>query len=125
AATAAFLILVILGPLVMFTPKLAAAMRAGSAEYGLLASQFVFCFQEKWIRRGEHEASELLSNDDIRSLSELSNVYTNVRQMHPVPFWTNDILRLAAAVAVPLLPLSLTILSPADLLKFLVKIILH
>jgi hypothetical protein len=125
AGTAAFLILVILGPLVMFTPKLAAAMRKGSAEYGMLASQFVFCFEEKWIRRTEHETRELLSNDDIRSLSELSNVYTNVRQMRPVPFWTNDIVRLAVAVAAPLLPLSLTILSPADLLKFLVKMVFH
>ena len=125
AGTAAFLILVILGPLVMFTPKLAIAMRKGSAEYGTLASQFVFCFQEKWLRKGEHEANELLNNDDIRSLSELDNVYTNVRQMRPFPFWTNDIVRLAVAVAVPLLPLSLTILSPAELLKFVLKMVFH
>ena len=72
AGTAAFLIVVILGTLVMFTPKLATAMRKGTAEYGLLASQFVFCFQEKWMQKSEHEAKELLCNDDIRSLSELT-----------------------------------------------------
>ena len=125
AGTAAFLIVVILGPLVMFTPKLATAMRKGTAEYGLLASQFVFCFQEKWMQKSEHVADELLCNDDIRSLSELSNVFTNVRQMRPFPFWTNDIIRLAVAVAVPLLPLSLTILSPAELLKFVIKMVFH
>ena len=125
AVTAAFLIVIILGPLVMFTPKLAAAMRAGSREYGMLASRFVFSFEEKWMQQTEHETSELLSNDDIRSLSELSNVYTNVRQMRVVPFWTNDIIRLAVSVAVPLLPLALTILSPAELLKFLVKMVFH
>jgi hypothetical protein len=123
--TAAFLILAVLGPLVMFTPQLAAALRKSSAEYGVLASRLVFCFEEKWMRETNHQTSELLSNDDIRSLSELSNVYTNVRQMRLIPFWTNDIVRLAVSIAAPLLPLSLTVLSPAELLKFLIKMIFH
>jgi hypothetical protein len=123
--TAGFLILAVLAPLVMFTPQLAFAMRKGSREYGMLSSRFVACFEEKWMRHSDQEASELLKNDDIRSLSELSNVYSNVRQMHLVPFWTNDIVRLAVAVAVPLLPLSLTVLSPAQLLKFLIKVFFH
>jgi hypothetical protein len=123
--TAAFMVLVILGPLVMFTPQLAAALRKSSAEYGVLASRLVFCFEDKWVRETEHEASELLSNEDLRSLSELSNVYTNVRQMRLIPFWTNDIVRLSICVAAPLLPLSLTILSPAELLRFLIKLIFH
>jgi hypothetical protein len=123
--TTAVLVLVMLGPLVMFTPQLAAAFRKSSAEYGVLASRLVFCFEEKWVQGSEHESSELLRNEDLRSLSELSNVYTNVRQMHLVPFWTNDIVRLSVSVAAPLLPLSLTILSPAELLRFLIKLIFH
>jgi len=125
AGTAAFLIVVILGPLVMFTPQLATALRKGSGEYGVLASRFVFCFEEKWMGDAEHEPGELLTDNDIRSLSELSNVYTNVRQMRLIPFWTNDIIRLAVSVAVPLLPLSLTVFSPEELLKFLVKMVFH
>ena len=125
AGTAAFLIVVILGPLVMFTPQLATALRKGSGEYGVLASRFVFCFEEKWMGDAEHEPGELLTDNDIRSLSELSNVYTNVRQMRLIPFWTNDIIRLALSVAVPLLPLSLTVFSPEELLKFLVKMVFH
>ena len=87
-----------------------------------MASRFIACFEEKWMRKDEHEAEDLLRNEDVRSLSELSNVYANVRQMHPFPFWTNDIIRLAVAVAAPLLPLALTVFSPAELLKFLLKI---
>lgn len=120
--TALFLVAIILGPLLMFTPQLTAALRKSSAEYGLMASRFITCFEQKWMRKDEHEAEDLLRNEDVRSLSELSNVYTNVRQMHPFPFWTNDIIRLAVVVAVPLLPLALTVLSPAELLKFLLKI---
>jgi hypothetical protein len=122
-ATVVFLVVIILGPLLMFTPQLASTLRKSSAEYGLMASRFVSCFEEKWMRHGEYEPEELLKNEDVRSLAEMSNVYTNVRQMRLVPFWTNDIIRLAVAVAIPLVPLSLTILSPAELFKFLLKIV--
>ena len=121
--TVVFLVVIILGPLLMFTPQLGAVLRRSSAEYGLLASRFVFFFEEKWMGHGDYEPEELLRNEDVRSLAEMSNVYTDVRLMRLVPFWTNDIIRLAAAVAIPLLPLSLTILSPAELLKFLLKIV--
>jgi hypothetical protein len=120
--TVALLVVIILGPLVMFMPQLTHALRKSSAEYGLMASRFVSCFEEKWMRNGEYDAGELLRNEDVRSLAELSDVYANVRQMHPVPFWTNDIIRLAIAVAAPLVPLSLTVLSPAELLKFVLKL---
>ena len=120
--TVVFLVVIILGPLLMFTPQLAATLRRSSAEYGLMASRFVLCFEEKWIRKGDYEPEELLRNEDVRSLAEMSNVYTNVRQMRPIPFWTNDIIRLVVAATVPLLPLSLTVLSPAELLKFVLKI---
>ncbi|MGC2616253.1 MAG: hypothetical protein WA354_19630, partial [Terracidiphilus sp.] len=110
---------------VMFMPQLAAALRKSSAEYGVLASRLVFCFEEKWVKEAKSQTNELLSNEDLRSLSELSNVYTNVRQMRLVPFWTNDIVRLAVSVAAPLLPLALTILSPMELLRFVIKMVFH
>jgi hypothetical protein len=122
-ATVVFLVVLILGPLLMFAPQLALALRKSSAEYGLLASRFVSAFEDRWMRHGEYDGEDLLRNEDVRSLAEMSNVYTDVRQMRPVPFWTNDIIRLAVAVAIPLLPLSLTVLSPAELLKFLLELV--
>jgi hypothetical protein len=46
-----------------------------------------------------------------------------VREMRIVPFGTDDIVRLAAATAVPLLPLTLTIISLEELLTRLLKIL--
>ena len=123
--TSAFLVLVVLGPLVMFTPQLSATLRKGAAEYGGLACRLVFSFEERWMRQIEHETNDLLDSEEIRSLSELSEVYTNVSQMRLVPFWTRDVIRLAASAAAPLLPLSLTILSPAEVLRFLLRMIFH
>ena len=117
-----FFVLVILGPLVMFTPNLDDALRKGSTEYGLLANRYVFGFEEKWIRRLP-EAGEVLGTADLQSLADLGNSYAMVRQMRIVPFSLRDVTRLAILTAAPLLPLMLTVLSPQELLSRLLKVL--
>ena len=118
-----FFVVVVLGPLLMFTPKLAAAKRKGLADYGMVAQQYVDGFERKWVL-GEHGPSEeLLGSGDIQSLADLGNSYAMVRDMRPVPFGLDDISRLAAATAAPLLPLLLTIFSPEELLLRIVKVV--
>jgi hypothetical protein len=118
-----FFVLFILGPLVMFTPRLSLARRMGAAEYGLLANRYVFGFEDKWIRGGAPDVGELLGTGDIQSLADLANSYSVVREMRVVPFGLEDIARLAGATAAPLLPLMLTIFSLEELLVRLVKIL--
>src|SRR5271169_1339971 len=79
-----FFVFVILGPLVMFSPKLENAKRKGSAEYGMLANRYLAGFEKKWIRSGAPETSALLGSADIQSLADLENVYSMVRQMRLV-----------------------------------------
>jgi hypothetical protein len=124
AGLISFLVLFILGPLMMFTPRLARTKRAGSAEYGLLANRYVFGFEEKWIR-GDHspDLGELLGTGDIQSLADLGNSYSVVREMRVVPFALEDVTLLAVTTAVPLLPLGLTIFSLEELLTRLIKIL--
>ena len=118
------MVLFVLGPLVMFTPQLERAKRKGSADHGLLASRYVFAFEEKWIRPGQLEAGDLLGTEDIIALADLGHSYGVVRQMRVVPFGMVDITRLAAATALPLLPLALTVVPLDVLLGRLVKIML-
>ena len=120
-----FFVLLIVGPLVMFTPKLDDAQRKGSNEYGLLANRYVFGFEEKWIGHGLPEGNEVLGTADLQSLADLGNSYTMVRQMRIFPFVLQDITRLVAATVLPFVPLSLTVLSVSQVLKFLLKMILH
>jgi hypothetical protein len=117
------LVLLILGPLLMFAPVLERAKRQSLAEYGLLASRYVFGFEEKWIRRGVPAAADLLGSGDIQSLADLGNSYTVVREMRPVPFGIRDVARLAAATAAPLLPLALTMFSLDELVTRLLKVV--
>jgi hypothetical protein len=122
-AFVAFFILVILGPLVMFSPKLERARGKGSAKYGLLASRYVFAFEEKWMRDGSPQTSGLLGTPDIQSMADMGNMFSSVRRMRLVPFSSKDITFLAAVSAAPLVPLLLTMFSAAQVLKFLVKIV--
>jgi hypothetical protein len=116
-------LLCILGPLAMFTPALDRAKRQGLAEYGLLANQYVFGFEEKWIQKGPPETGELLGTGDIQSLADLVNSYSAVREMRILPFGAEDIVRLAGITAAPLLPLGLTMFSFEELVTHLVKMV--
>ena len=117
-----FFVLFLLGPLLIFTPALSRAKRAGLAQYGVLASAYVTAFEKKWIR-GEPDDAELLGTGDIQSLSDLGQSYSVIREMNVVPFGLQDITRLALATAVPLLPLTLTVFSLEELVMRLLKIV--
>jgi hypothetical protein len=118
----AFFLLFILGPLTVFSPQLARAKRKGLADYGLLASCYVEEFEKKRVLGSESPHDELLGAADIQSLADLGNSYAVVREMSPVPFGLQDVTRLAAATAAPLVPLGLTIFSLEELLMRLIKI---
>jgi hypothetical protein len=118
-----FFVLAILGPLLMFTPKMAQARRKGLADYGLLAQRYVESFEAKWVLRDPFTSEELLGAADIQSLADLGNSYGLVRDMRPVPFGLDDVARLAAATAAPLVPLLLTIFSPEELLMRIIKVL--
>jgi len=119
----AFFVLALLGPLLMFTPRMARTKRRGLAGYGLLAQRYVDSFEQKWVLRDPAPSEELLGAADIQSLADLGNSYAMVREMRPVPFGLDDIARLAAATAAPLLPLLLTIFSPEELIVRIIKVV--
>ena len=118
-----FFVLAILGPLLMFTPRMAHAKRKGLADYGLLAQRYVESFEQKWVLSVPAHSEELLGTGDIQSLADLGNSFAMVRDMRPVPFGLEDISRLAAATAAPLLPLLLTIFSPEELIIRVIKVV--
>jgi hypothetical protein len=115
--------LAILGPLTVFTPKLARAQRQGLAEYGVLASRYVDEFEQKWVKGRAVPSDELLGTGDIQSLADLGSSYAAIGDMRAVPFGVRDMIRLAAVTAVPLVPLGLTTFSLEELLMQLIKIV--
>ena len=125
AGVVAFLVVLMLSPLTVFGPQLWRAKRRGLGEFGRLAGRYVRDFEEKWIQEnapGGAAADEaLIGSADIQSLADLGNSYAVVQEMRFVPFALKDAIRLAAAVAAPLLPLTLTIFSLEELAGHAIK----
>ena len=117
-----FFVVAVLGPLLMFTPRMSRVRRKGLADYGLFAQRYVEDFDQKWIRRTS-ASEEMLGTGDIQSLADLGNSYAMVRDMRVVPFALQDVTRLALATATPLAPLLLTIFSFEELLVRVMKVV--
>ena len=52
AVIVVFLLIIVLGPLLLFTPHLGLARRVGLREYGTLAQRYAREFDDKWLRGG-------------------------------------------------------------------------
>jgi hypothetical protein len=118
-----FLMCVVLGPLLVFTPQLAEAKRMGLREYGTLAERYVRDFDTKWLRGGAPADERLIGSGDIQSLADMGNSFEVVRTMHIVPFTKEAILQLAVVTVAPVAPLLLTMMSLEEILKKLFGIL--
>jgi hypothetical protein len=118
----AFFVVAVLGPLLMFTPRMARVRRKGLADYGLLAQRYVERFDQKWVQHAS-ASEELLGTGDIQSLADLGNSYQVVREMRVVPFALQDVSRLAIATVAPLAPLLLTVFSFEELITRVIKVV--
>ena len=119
-----FLLLLVLGPLCVFAPRLAQVKRQGLLEYGALASSYVDGFEKKWLRGGAPSDEPLVGSGDIQSLNDLAGSFEVVNSMRPFPFDKVVVLQTAIAVLLPVLPLALTMISLEDMVKRLVGILL-
>lgn len=97
----------LIGPLLLFSPRLWICRTAGWRRYMGMASSYVEAFDRKWIRGENPSAEPLIGTDDLQSLADLNNSMTLVRELRWVPVGKRLLLCLASAVIVPLLPLLL------------------
>jgi hypothetical protein len=120
----AFVLSLLLGPLLVFAGQLAQAQRTGLREYGTLAGRYVREFDAKWIRGSPPTDEPLIGSADIQSLADLGNSYEVVRSMRLAPITRNAIVQLGAATLAPIVPLMLTMMPFEELMKMLFGILL-
>jgi hypothetical protein len=124
AALITLCVVLVLGPLLMFSVALARAKRQGMREYGLLASGYIQEFEEKWMRDRPPENEQLLGSGDIQSFADMANSVANVREMRITAFGLDAVVRLVLITAAPLLPLVLTAVPFEVILSRLTRIVL-
>jgi hypothetical protein len=119
----AVMVFAVLGPMLVFAPRLAAAKRAGLREYGTLAQRYVREFDQKWLRGGAPVDEPLIGSGDIQSLADLGNSFEAVKGMRLVPFTWQTVVQLAMATLLPVAPLLLTMFSLEQLLGQALKMV--
>jgi hypothetical protein len=122
AALVVWMLILVVGPLLVFAPQLARAKRIGLREYGTLAQTYVRNFDGKWVH-GRGSEDELLGTGDIQSLADLGNSLEVVKGMRALPITKEALLQLGIITLIPMAPLLLTMMPLKDLLKMLLGVI--
>lgn len=121
--TATLMVLIILGPMLFFMPKLSEARRQALYEYGNLALRHAREFDETWLRGGAPKDQPLLGSPDISSLADMGGSFEVIREMRPIPFSPRSALHLLLATLLPTSPLLLTVIPLDQLIERLLKVI--
>lgn len=120
----AAVVLVVVGPLLVFMMPLAAAKRIGLRRYREFSRRYVDEFDEKWLRGSAPRDEPLVGSADIQSLADLGNSFETVSSMRVVPITRGAVIQLIVVTLLPLLPLLLTLISLEELLKRIVKVLI-
>jgi hypothetical protein len=124
AGVMAFLMLVVFLPLTFFVFQLNEARLAVSREFGRLGSRYANEFRHKWLQGGATADEELLGTADIQSMADLGNSFETIRSMRMFPFGRAHVIHLAAILAVPLVPLVMTMIPLEELAQRVFRLIL-
>ena len=123
AAYVVIAVVLIVGPLVLFSGSLLQTKRRGLHEYGTLATTYTGSFHRKWIEHNNPDNEPLLGTGDIQSLADLGNSYSFIEKMKPLPVDLRTLIHLIIASLLPMVPLLLTVMPLKDILKLLFKLL--
>ena len=115
------ILLIFMGPLVFFVPRLGRLRQMGILQYGTLAQLHSTYFHQKWILHRVGREEEFLAAPEVSTLTDLAGSYDNIEHMQPFPLDRGAFVALALAVAAPLLPVVLAEISLSQVLKALLS----
>src|SRR5208337_3090681 len=97
-------VLIAVGPLLFFVPKLAPLRRKGILQYGSLAHLESAEFHDKWILNRKGHELEFLSAPEVSTLTDLATSFQNIEDMKAIPLDKGSLMAPVIAVVLPLLP---------------------
>ncbi len=119
----AIILILFLGPLLVFVPPLYAMRERALLDYGRLANQHHLAFHRKWI--GEARDGEaLMGSPDPSSASDLNASVQAVRDLRLIPVDLPAVVQLLLSAGIPLLAVVSKEIPLADIVKWLVGTIL-
>ncbi|MDQ3774151.1 MAG: hypothetical protein M3461_07200 [Pseudomonadota bacterium] len=116
-------LIIFVGPLLVFAGPLARLKERALLEYGALAGQHNRAFEAKWVRR-EEVGEAALGAAEISSLADLASGFQAVKAMKPIPAGKETLIPLVVAAGLPWLAVAATQVPLAEILKKLASALL-
>ena len=121
---AALVVVLFVSPLLVFAPDLTRLRARALREYGALVARHNRLVHRRWIR-GERVADDaLLSAPEIGPVADTLALYEAVEALRPVPFGTRNLVPLALAALVPMVPVVALEIPLRDILVKLAGVVL-
>jgi hypothetical protein len=115
-------LIIAIGPILFFAPKLYAVKHHGLQTYGALATSYTRQFDAKWITHETATDEPLLGTGDIQSLADLGNSFQIIEKMRLVPVTKEHLVGLAAPNLIPAVFLAATEVPLDQLFHTLMRI---
>ncbi|HEX6825032.1 MAG TPA: hypothetical protein VF077_01855, partial [Nitrospiraceae bacterium] len=115
------MLILFLGPLVMFTRRLHHFKRQGIKEYGILVGQHGRLVRRRWISREQIPDAPLLQAAELGPVIDTVSMYEVVEQIRPAPIGRQALLAVLLPVLIPMLPVMAIQIPLKDILIGLLK----
>jgi hypothetical protein len=117
-----FILLLFVGPLLVFTYKLQRQKVVGIFSYGALAENVGRQFEKKWFANYDKHAAEALQASDFSATTDLYQIVANVHEMRVLPFDLAGLVGLAAVTLLPFIPVVLMTMPIKQILQEVIKL---
>jgi hypothetical protein len=120
----AFILILFVGPLVVFARHLREAKRLGAFAYGALAGEVGQQFERKWLNRASAIDEGALDVPDFSSTTDLFQIVANVYEMKDIPLRLTSLTNLIVTALLPFLPVVLLVMPLRDIITVLAKLLM-
>lgn len=112
----AVVVVLFLGPLAVFVPRLREVREQALIDYGRLAHQHHHAFRRRWLDSGR-SGEELIGSADPSSSSDLNAIVTTAQEMRVYPIDHFAVVQLLGAAGLPLVAVALTRIPLLELIR--------
>lgn len=117
----AIVLVIAMGPLVFFVPRLVRLRRQGILQYGILGQIQSTEFHKKWILNRKGHEDDLLAAPEVSTMIDYSASYDNIEKLLPFPIDLGALFWLILAIVVPILPVVLAEIPFISVMKGLLN----
>jgi hypothetical protein len=117
----ALVLILFVGPILVFMRRLIEARRRGSFEYGALAGEVGRQFERKWLNRAAGVDDGALDVPDFSSTTDLFQIVANAYEIKGIPLRLVFLVPLVVAALLPFVPVLLMVMPLKEIIKDLAK----